>query len=159
MPVSDRETHKETRSIDAPYYYYSSVTDDFIYSNFTFGGSNSTISESDLLVSYDSKYSGDNSTDSNSMHIDHTASKMFQENATRFFESKNISIADLNITTDNLNDFLRKLIQISKPQNDTDVTLGPYESEACNYYCNGLVSDMSTGYKSVHGYISLVVSY
>lgn len=35
---------------------------------------------------------------------------------------------------------------------------GDEEEDNCQYYCNGLVQDFSVGYRSVHGYISLVVS-
>lgn len=83
--------------------------------------------------------------------------KMFSENATRLFDFKNITITDFNITTDNINDFLKKLWQLSKPLNET-VEDDDNELSACQYYCNGFVKDLFGSYKSVHGYISLVVS-
>lgn len=97
-----------------------------------------------------------NETNNNSIHIGQTTVKMFQENATRFFESKNLSINDLNITSDNLNDFVKKLLQLSKPLNDSDIVFESHPTDPCNY-CNGFIKDASSSYKKVHGYISLVV--
>lgn len=78
-------------------------------------------------------------------YVEHITSKMFQPNATKYFESKNISISDLNITSDNLNDFLEKLRLFE-------------HADSCTYNCNGFFRDMLVSYKSMHGYVSLVVS-
>lgn len=85
------------------------------------------------------------------------STKMAVANTSRLFDLKNISITDLNITTDNLNDFLTKLIQLSQPINESGDDDDDLESSACRYYCNGFVKDLFGSYKSVHGYISLVV--
>lgn len=86
------------------------------------------------------------------------ANKMFSENSTQhLIDLKNISITDLNITADYLNDFLKKLLQLSKPLNESGDE-EDHESSACQYYCNGFVKDLFGSYKNVHGYISLVVS-
>lgn len=100
------------------------------------------------------------------------STKMFQQNATKYFESQNINISNLNITNDNINDFIKKLLQLSKPNNLSDTThiaadgygggsgTGDFgdDTETCQNYCSGPIRDMLLGYKSVHGYISLVVS-
>lgn len=102
------------------------------------------------------------------------STKMFQQNATKYFESQNINISNLNITNDNINDFIKKLLQLSKPNNlseTTHIAADGYgavggsgtsdfgdDTETCQNYCSGPIRDMLLGYKSVHGYISLVVS-
>lgn len=85
---------------------------------------------------------------------------MFKQNATKYFESKNIRISDLNITNENINDFLEKLLELSKPinsLNETQHDVSHEPEETCNYRCNGFFRDILLAYKGMHGYISLVV--
>lgn len=94
------------------------------------------------------------------VYNEYIASKMFQQNATKYFESKNISISDLNITQEHMNDFLEKLMELSKPINGLNESHHDVSSsldETCNYKCNGFFRDILLAYKGMHGYISLVV--
>lgn len=89
---------------------------------------------------------------------------MFQSNATKYFESQNINISNLNLTNDNINDFIKKLLQLSMPVNVSDTVHGGLEdfngenTKTCQHYCKGHIRDTLLCYKSIHGYISLVVS-
>lgn len=80
---------------------------------------------------------------------------MFQQNATNYLEAQNINISNLNITNDNINDFLTKLFQLHKKSDDEDNS-APIET--CDHFCNGPIKNMLLGYKNVHGYLSLLVS-
>lgn len=76
--------------------------------------------------------------------------------ATRLYPPNDTSWGELNITRENIKDFLDKLLELTNKSNNA---LHVEENEdSCNYYCNGIVQDLSNGYKSIHGYISLVVS-
>lgn len=107
------------------------------------------------------------------------ASTMFQHNATKYFESKNISISDLNITSENLNDFLQKLVQLNKQAGGAGLhllhgnasshsdemgrggSLNGAEDESvarCDYECDGFFRDVLGRYEGWHGYVALVVS-
>lgn len=101
---------------------------------------------------------------------------MFQHNATKYFESKNISISDLNITSESLNDFLEKLVQLSKPPSGRQQTnsssnvfieneeangypsRGLSNDDRCDYHCDGIFRDVLERYDGWHGYVALVVS-
>lgn len=98
---------------------------------------------------------------------------MFQHNATKYFESKNISISDLNITSESLNDFLEKLVLLSKPSGrhqQGGITSGSenvtgYQSregsgdDNCDYRCDGVFRNLLERYEGWHGYVALVVSF
>lgn len=75
----------------------------------------------------------------------------------------------LNLTGDEINDFFNKAaMEEAKNINRTTTAIGRGTSHpnstgndnaaACEYYCNGLIKDVFTNYKSMHGYISLAVS-
>lgn len=101
--------------------------------------------------------------------------EMFQHNATKYFESKNISISDLNITSESLNDFLEKLLLLSKPSSvrhpfneSSNIFVGDDKSsgypekgvsseDTCDYHCDGIFRDVLERYDGWHGYVALVV--
>lgn len=75
----------------------------------------------------------------------------------------------LNLTGDEINDFFNKAtIEEAKNINRTTTAIGRgashpnstgnNDASACEYYCNGLIKDVFTNYKNMHGYISLAVS-
>lgn len=66
----------------------------------------------------------------------------------------------LNLTGDEINDFFNKAtIEEAKNINRTGHTnISANGNNACEYYCNGLIKDIFTNYKCMHGYISLAVS-
>lgn len=73
----------------------------------------------------------------------------------------------LNLTGDEINDFFNKAtIEEAKNINRTTTAIvrahtnatGSENGGACEYYCNGIIKDVFTNYKSMHGYISLAVS-
>lgn len=141
--------HPTTSILQPSYYTSDSINEKFNNNNINNNHHPIDTSTSDHLYQTANNYNDLTNT-----------SKMFQLNATKYFESKNISISDLNITSDNINDFLDKLLQLSKPinLNDTSQTNNEH-TELCNYNCNsGYVRDMLVGYKGIHGYVSLVVS-
>lgn len=86
------------------------------------------------------------------------ATGVLHENATHFLKLNNISINDLNITSENFNDFLKKLIQLSKSANQSGVGAYSNGHESCDAYCNGFVKDIFGTYRGIHGYLSLLVS-
>lgn len=77
----------------------------------------------------------------------------------------------LNLTGDEINDFFNKAtIEEAKNINRTTTAIGRGTTHpnstgngnaaaACEYYCNGIIKDVFTNYKNMHGYISLAVSY
>lgn len=78
---------------------------------------------------------------------------MYHENVTT---NTNITFNDYNITTDNLNDFVKKWLQMRPPINSS---LNRNKSDSsCSHYCQGFIKELFGSYISVHGYISLVVS-
>lgn len=81
------------------------------------------------------------------MYDDVATTKMYPSNDTRWGE--------LNITQEHIKDFLDKLLEMTNKT--TNGMHNDDEEESCSYYCNGLVKEVSLGYKSIHGYISLVV--
>lgn len=84
---------------------------------------------------------------------------MFHENATQFLKLNNISINDLNITSENFNDFFKKLIQLSKSVNASGHDAHSNDHYSCDEYCNGFIKDIFGTYRGIHGYLSLLVSY
>lgn len=80
------------------------------------------------------------------------------ENATHFLKLNNISINDLNITSENFNDFFKKLIQLSKPVNASGIDAHSNEHDSCDDYCKGFIKDIFGTYRGIHGYLSLLVS-
>lgn len=70
--------------------------------------------------------------------------------ASKFFNKFNLS--QYNITPEYINAFL-EILNISKPH-----PVAKYEVDSCDEYCDGSFRDALFGYKSFHGYISLVVS-
>lgn len=76
----------------------------------------------------------------------------------------------LNLTGDEINDFFNKAtLEEAKNINRTTTAIGRGTSHpnstgndnaaVCEYYCNGLIKDVFTSYRNMHGYISLAVSY
>lgn len=78
--------------------------------------------------------------------------------ATKNYPPNGTSFGEFNITQQNLLDFLDKLRELRNNSTNAHY-LDSDDTDNCNYYCNGLVQDLSVGYKSVHGYISLVVGF
>lgn len=86
------------------------------------------------------------------------ATNIIHENATHFLKQNNISINDLNITSENFNDFFKKLIQLSKPVNASGIDAHSNEHGSCDDYCKGFIKDIFGTYRGIHGYLSLLVS-
>lgn len=75
----------------------------------------------------------------------------------------------LNLTGDEINDFFNKAtIEEAKNINRTTTVIGrggglhsnasgDDSAAVCEYYCNGLIKDVFTSYRNMHGYISLAV--
>lgn len=82
--------------------------------------------------------------------IELTTNMEMQRDATKFFNKFNLS--QYNITPEYINAFL-EILNISKPH-----PVANYEADSCDEYCDGSFRDALLGYKSFHGYISLVVS-
>lgn len=80
-------------------------------------------------------------------HIELTTNMDVHSDTTKFFLGLNLS--QFNITPDYLESFLRKL-NLSKLHPVTHY-------DTCDDYCNGSFRDALLGYRSFHGYISLVV--
>lgn len=70
-----------------------------------------------------------------------------------FDASHQIDLKNANITAEELQEFLKKLVEYNQYNLSSE-----NESIACEHYCNGFVKDVFTSYKRMHGYISLVVS-
>lgn len=83
---------------------------------------------------------------------------IFHENAEYFLKQNNISINNLNITSENFNDFLKKLVQLSKPVNMSGINAHSNEHDSCDDYCKGFIQDIFGTYRNIHGYLSLLVS-
>lgn len=64
-----------------------------------------------------------------------------------------IDLKNINVTDDELHDFAKKLLEYNQFNRSH-----ANESLACKYYCDGFFKDLFSGYKSMHGYISLAVS-
>lgn len=90
--------------------------------------------------------------------IANTASTVMYDSltATKAYPPNDTSWGELNITRENIKDFLDKLLELTNKSNNA--LHDAADEDSCNYYCNGIVQDVSNGYKSIHGYISLVVS-
>lgn len=82
--------------------------------------------------------------------IELTTNMDMQRDATKFFNKFNLS--QYNITPEYINAFL-EILNISKTH-----PVAKYEVDSCDEYCDGSFRDALIGYKSFHGYISLVVS-
>lgn len=82
--------------------------------------------------------------------IELTTNMDMQSDSTKIFNRLNLS--QFNITRENFNVFL-ELLNISKSH-----PVAKHEVDACVEYCNGSFRDALLGYKSFHGYVSLVVS-
>lgn len=87
--------------------------------------------------------------------------KMISQNPQSYFKMQ-LNASEFNITEDYMNDFLDKLKQMTKVLNhnseNNNLMISNYTASECTNYCNGAVRDFVDEYKSLHGYISLVVS-
>lgn len=83
--------------------------------------------------------------------IELTTNMDMQSDATPFFHKINLS--HYNITPENFNSFL-EILNISKLHHP----VAKNKVESCVEYCSGSFHDALIGYKSFHGYVSLVVS-
>lgn len=82
--------------------------------------------------------------------IELTTNMDMQSDASKFFNKFNLS--QYNITPEYINAFL-EILNISKTH-----PAAKYEGDNCDEYCDGSFRDALLGYKSFHGYVSLVVS-
>lgn len=72
---------------------------------------------------------------------------------------KNLA-SKLNLTGEEINDFFNKatIEEVKNINRTTTHTNGTgNEHGACEFYCNGVIKDVFTNYKGMHGYISLAV--
>lgn len=72
--------------------------------------------------------------------------------STKSYPPNDTAWNELNITRENIKDFLDKLLELSNKSHIES------EEDSCSYYCDGIVKEISLGYEKLHGYISLVVS-
>ncbi|KAJ6644548.1 G-protein coupled receptor dmsr-1 [Pseudolycoriella hygida] len=87
----------------------------------------------------------------NEQQIELTTKMDMQSGATNFFKKYNLTdMLQYNITPEYINAFL-EILNISKPHPPK------VEVESCTEYCDGSFRDALLGYKSFHGYVSLVV--
>ncbi|GAB0094563.1 uncharacterized protein DMENIID0001_098800 [Sergentomyia squamirostris] len=83
-----------------------------------------------------------NSSVDNTMSTEENTPLVFQQNMTKFLNGTSQHVfTDYNISVDYINEFVR--------------LLGAHRE--CSSYCGGTLRDIFLGYRSVHGYISLVI--
>lgn len=85
--------------------------------------------------------------------IELTTNMETHSDAGKFFNKFNLS--QFNITSENIETFL-SILSIS---NNKSHPPGTYEINTCEEYCSGSFHDALIGYRSYHGYISLVVCF
>lgn len=97
------------------------------------------------------------SVPSSSQRCDYIVPTAMYDNVatTKSYPPNDTSWGELNITRENIKDFLDKLLELTNKSNSLQID---DSEDTCNYYCDGFVKDLSQGYEKVHGYISLVVS-
>lgn len=86
--------------------------------------------------------------------IEFTTNMDMDTDANSFFTKYNLS--QYNITQGNFVAFL-EILNISKLNLSKPHPPPKYEIDSCDEYCSGSFHDAISGYKSFHGYISLVV--
>ncbi len=91
----------------------------------------------------------------NDKQIELTTNMEMGNDAKNFFSKFNLS--EFNITAENFDAFLQ-ILNISKLNYSKPHPLPKPEIDSCVEYCSGSFHDALEGYKSFHGYISLVVS-
>ncbi|XP_059615087.1 G-protein coupled receptor dmsr-1 isoform X2 [Phlebotomus argentipes] len=75
---------------------------------------------------------------------DAEAPAALHRNFTKYLNVSNRFLSDYNLTDEYLNDFVRLLGEIGAQRE-------------CSSYCGGTLRDVFTGYRAIHGYISLVI--
>lgn len=72
---------------------------------------------------------------------------------TRKYEANVTDGKNITITEAEIHAFVMKMLEFHQNNLNTE-----NESVVCEHYCNGIVKDVFSNYKRMHGYISLVVS-
>lgn len=67
-------------------------------------------------------------------------------------------IESLNLSNENVRDFIDKLRDLMNKQANETVSVGNENDSIACQLCNEFINDMCSSYKDIHGYISLVVS-
>lgn len=71
---------------------------------------------------------------------------------------KNPNFESLNLSSENVRDFIDKLKDLMNKKANETVSVGNGSDSIACQMCNEFINDMCSSYKDVHGYISLVVS-
>ncbi|XP_055708444.1 G-protein coupled receptor dmsr-1 isoform X2 [Phlebotomus papatasi] len=100
----------------------------------------SGINITELIQQHVSKFTGDTM-----MHPENAETPLaLHQNLSKYLNASNHILSDYNITEDHVNEFVRLLGEIGAQRD-------------CSSYCAGTLRNIFTGYRSFHGYISLVI--